>query len=280
VSNWKPLSGRIGLVASGPVAPGTLSVLKLYSEAFGAEPQNFQTAQNPLMVSTAQGSKSGMVVNCILATNRVDFNLSPSNPSGSVSAPRLQLIDDEGGFYDQLLLIAEAIGSGKISIPQAFDRATVFVQFAAIESDWATANAALTRVMPERYRPKLENEEAFSLQINHPRSIQTGDGAVQLNFLTKWSVEQFQVITFEMATGGFAGGVGQPNMMQPSIKTYLGACLTFDCNVAMPPMLPNTQFLSADQRQATLMAGLGLIGRFQHQFGLDLKGFPDDKQIH
>lgn len=279
MGDWKPLSGRIGLGANAPLVPGTVSVIKLYSEAFGSDPQNFQQAQNPLMASVAQGTTFGMASNCILAPGRLDFNLNPMTPSGAISELKMQLIETDDAFYSQLLHIADSIGSGKIATPQEFDRPTVFAQFASIESDWTSANKVLSRVIPERYRPKLDAEEAFALQINHPKSIESGGESIRLNFVTKWSVEQFQVISFGMATGGFAGSV-QPGLLQPQIQSFLGACLTFDCSVAMPSTIPGKKFFTRDQQHSALRAGLGLIGEFQREVGLDVKGFRENEQVH
>jgi len=277
VTDWKPLSGRLGLVASGPTTRGNLSVPAIYKAAFGVDAQNFQQAPNPLLPSIAQGSKAGMTATCSLAANRVDFNLSPANPSGSISGPTLQLIDNPTFFYSELLHIATSICDGSVVLPNEFDRATIFIQLASIELDVETANRALVRVIPEQYRPKLQGEEAFALQINNPKTIESGGESLRLNFLTKWSVEQFQVITFGMATGGVPSGMVHPNMLQPQIQTFVGACVTFDCNV-LTSIAPKNALLDRDQQHATFLAGLNLISGAQRDFGLDIKGFPSDKK--
>jgi hypothetical protein len=281
MSHWKPLSGRVGLVASAPTASGAVSVLALYRQAWGVDPQNFQQAPNPLMASSAQGLHATMLASCTLASNRVDFSLTPYSGSQLDAEPQLHLIDDASAFYAELLRVSTAIGAGKIEVPPEFDRPAIFVQFASIESSVTEANRVLSGAIPEKYRPKLEDEGAFALQLNRPLTVRYRDD-VTVNFLTKWSVEQFQVVSFGVQSGGVSGGSAQPGMLTPKVQVFIGACLTFDCHVAAPAgfVVPQgVRLLGRDQQAATFVDALRLVSDSQHALGLNMEGFPNDKSI-
>jgi len=229
------------------------------------------------MVAMAQGRKGNLNATCTVAPNRVDFGLSPVNQPSMGSEPKLNLIDDSTVFHSELLRIINELGTGAIKVPDQFDRAALFVQFASIEPNVMEANRAISATIPERYRPKLTNEEAFVLQVNLPRAIPQHDD-VRVNFLTKWSVEQFQVFSLAVQAGGFQGGASaQAGMLAPRIQSFLGACITFDCSLAS---VAKTGLLDRERRAATFLEGLRLVSNALVESGLNFKGFSNVNTTH
>jgi hypothetical protein len=266
MSLWKPLAGRIGMVASKPTTPGAISALSLYQQTWGGDPSSFQSAQNPLMPSQAQGIVSDLAATCSVAQNRVDISLTPNAQTATPeSVQELRLIENSPALFSELKRVANAIGNDEIKIPSAYDRASAFVQFVSVEGNVVEANQALARTIPEKYRPQLTDEEAFILQLNR-RTLDRYHGNIPINILTKWSVEQFQVITFGIAAVGFQGGSTPSTVMQPQlqVQTFLGACLSFDCS------FPNDHQLNRGQQVESLLGCLEVVAGTRHEYGLTI----------
>jgi hypothetical protein len=274
MSLWKPLAGRIGLVATKPTSPGAVSALSLYKQTWGGEPANFQSSPNPLMPSAAQGIVSDLAATCSVALNRVDLSLTPSAQTGNPDPqPELRLIENSAPFFDELSRVAIAIGKNDIEIPPAFDRASAFVQFVSIEANVIEANQALVRTIPEKFRPQLTREESFVLQLSRPTLDRNGN--IPINILTKWSVEQFQVVTFGIATG-FHGGATPSAVMQPQlqVRAFLGACLSIDCSFPNDREPPDR-----GQQMESLFGCLSLIAGARHEYGLTIGELQYEKTI-
>jgi hypothetical protein len=269
MSLWKPLIGRISIAASKPTPPGALSALELYQQIWKSDPTNFQNSPNPLMVSAAQGIALGMTASCAVVQNRADISLTPNAQDAATSVSlALRLIEDRSALYGELSRITQSIGNGTIKIPSEYDRVSTFIQYVSIEDDALAANAAVAKTIPERFRPRLTNEDAFILQVNIP-TVDRRFGDTQINFLTKWSVEQFQVVSFGLAMGGTQGqGIPMPQLTS---KSYLGACLSCECN------FPTQNTPNRDQQIKSLIGFLGVLAEMQHDYGLNVDELPYDK---
>lgn len=275
MGRWKALAGRISIIAGTPVVSGSVSVLELYKQAWGMDPLSFQQAPNPLAPSLAQGVRSGMTSSCNLAPNRVDFNLTPHSNSEMETEPTLVLMEDAGALHGELLRLSVALGVGAVNLPEEFNRVAIAVQFASIEANATEANRTITQAIPEKYRPKLNDEQAFVFQINQPARISPVE-ATQVNFVTKWSVEQFQVFRLGVSSDSMQGGSGQ-GALQPQWKTFVGACISFECNL-LP--LSNLIKFSRNEQAKVLIQGLNLISQSQQEYGLHMEGFVNAPITH
>jgi hypothetical protein len=225
------------------------------------------------MPSTAQGVQGAMAVACTAFPNRIDFNLSPDTTPGGV--PELKLIDDGVAFFAELDRIARFLADGeKVGIQQGLERVALFVQFAKLVPHVVEANREISKVIPERYRVSLSAEEAFALQISEPiltRSAPT----IRVNFLRKWSVEQFQVVSFGMGPAGGVGAAGPQGIVRPIVANFLGACVAFDINT-----VPPHEQLTREKQSEILIESLQLARETLRSFGLDVKVSSDDSTRH
>lgn len=269
MSTWKALVGRISFLASAPTPPPETSVLDLYKQTWGTNPQNFQDAPNPLMPSTAQGVVDGMTVACTKLPNRVDFSVTPNTtiPTADLS---IRFIEDASTLRGELSRIAAAIAANQIIVPEMLNRVAVFIQFVAIEPDLVSANKAVSRAIPRGYGGELSDEEAFVLQFSRSQALRDVP-KVKLNVLTKWSVEQFQVVSFGVSFGVSVGGVAGENPQTgivPQVRSYIGASVSFDCNTP-----PTRETLVGNERSALILEALNIASRAQLEYGLNVEGF-------
>jgi hypothetical protein len=126
--------------------------------------------------------------------------------------------------------------------------------------------------MPSNYRVNLKDEEAFALQVSTTWKVKRFD-KLGINFLRKWSVEQFQVVTLGVGVGGFP--IANLSAAMPQIDSYLGACLAIECNTR-----PVAEPLTADQQAAALFDGLQLTSDAIREYRLDVEGFGNAKTTH
>ena len=93
MTDWKALTGRISLFPGAP-ASGLPSALELYKQAWGADPERFQTIPNALAPTVAQGKGSGVGLSCSVHPTRIDFNITPPPPSSGEMNLEFRLIED------------------------------------------------------------------------------------------------------------------------------------------------------------------------------------------
>ena len=133
-------------------------------------------------------------------------------------------------------------------------------------------------IIPEQYRTTLTNEEGFVFQINRPHTSSQLPN-IRMNFVTKWSVERAQVVTFSLPTQGGPiinqQQMPMPNSSQqqmpiPSSTEFIMPSIVFDFNNS--PYLPDTN-LTSEQQSLLLLEGLSRIDQTQHELGLNFSGF-------
>ncbi len=199
MNEWKALNARITLFPTAPLASSSFSALEVYQKVWGVSPDSFQTQQNPILPSIAQGRRDGIMVHCLAHPSRIDLNLAP--PPGETAELELMFIEDQDKLYAELRKIIDVIAKGVI-LPSV-SRVGLGLQFATAKPNPEEANKTLTQVMPPRYRTNLTNEEDFIFQVNLQRKSKEVQD-VTMNFITKWSVDKVQV--FRMFPGpSFAG---------------------------------------------------------------------------
>jgi hypothetical protein len=281
MSAWKALSGRISLMARTPTPLAGAAVLDYYRCLWGDTAQNFQQAPNPLLPSTAQGFVGDMLVTCSTGANRVDFNFSP-RPSPTPDLT-LRLLEHAGALLQELSRVATAIGSKTLKVPEGFNNVALYVQFVNIQPAVTAANSVIVRAIPQRYRVELSEEEGFILQVSNPVPVPNITKR-KLHLVTKWSVEQFHVVTFGMAVGGPPGAPQPGAVITPQVSIHIGASVSFDC-VTTTPFGPLTHLspqetLSNTEQSAMLLAALELTEKLQRDYGLDVEGYVGDHTTH
>lgn len=202
------------------------------------------------------------MTNCFAHPTRIDLNLSPVPPPTGTAEPELVFIQDTDQLYTELKRIIKVLAEGIIS--SSISRIALGLQFVAVKRDSLEANKTLIQTMPQQYRMKVTNEEDFIFQVNRPRKSSKVE-SVKMNFITKWSVENVQVISMAALAGGAPMSAGAP-----WIKNFLAASVSFDNNTfadfARRPLTPGeqSQLLDESLAEASVM---------QKSFGLNIEGF-------
>lgn len=257
MSEWKAFNARITLFPTTP-QPGP-SAREVYQRVWSSEPEGFQNPSNALQPSVAHGSRAGISVNCLAHATRVDFNFSPLTTPSGAAEPGLTLIEDTPQLYSELKQIIKVLAEGILSSPVS--RVALGLQFVTIKANSLEANKALTEVMPQQYRVNVSDERDFILQVNRPRKSSKIDG-VNMNFLTKWSVENVQMVTMSVPVGG----APIPTAV-PWINSFLTASVSFDHNnVAERP-------LETEEQSQLSRECLDEASRTQKNIGLNVEGF-------
>lgn len=266
MSTWKPLAGRISFNADTP--PGEKPIAsELFRQGWGADAQSFQQPPNPLMPSIAQGIQSGMLATCAVLPNRIDFALAPNVQGAKNDRPTLVTIESVTALYDELTQVAANLRSGSLLVPTPFARPSVYMQFLSPEETLLAGNQRIADVIPTSYRPKLEKEDSFALQLS--QSLQVGE--ITLNALVRWSVETFQVFWF-----GFQAAAGGSASILPQIEKFLGACVAFDIGPPAPvgisfgPAPTTGAALDRPKQAEIIFTGLQYVDLMQHEYGLGL----------
>ncbi len=142
-------------------------------------------------------------------------------------------------------------------------RVALILQFLNLKPSHAEANKALTEVIPNRYGVTITDEEDFIFQINQPHMNREFQD-IKMNFVTKWSVEQFQILTISLPSGG----VPAPVLPQP--KNAIAASVVFDNNNI--PLTP-VRALPGKEQSALLQEALDAAVQMQQEIGLNIEGF-------
>jgi hypothetical protein len=207
MSDWKAQSAQVVLF---PVVPGGApvdSALELYKAIWQTDPDSFQkhVAGSPFVLSSARGTVEGLAAACLAQPIRIDFTLAPLQQSAI--ATMTPLIDDSKHFSAQLAHLIEALGDLQTG-PQ-INRVSCVVKFAMISPNFVSANKSISSKLPKPYHVVLSDETDFVLQINRARPSKALDN-ITINFITKWSIERTQLITFTVdAAAGQALGPSQ-----------------------------------------------------------------------
>jgi hypothetical protein len=273
VTKWKPLFGRVTFITNSSPGARTASALELFQQVWNNVPQSFQNPPNALLASNAQGLVGELAANCAVLPNRIDLTLAPPSSLSSSAVSAVPLFKDAAILHAELVRISSALGRGEVNIPAEFDRVAVFVQFATVLLDALEANKAIMEVLPEPYRVRLNDEEAFAFQVNYRRNI-PGLGSSRAGLLTRWSVEQFQIVTLAVPGGGLLQNAPS-GLVQPEVRSFLAACVSFDYNT-----LQTTETLTRHQQSVALLDGLSAIADAQSNYGLKVEGFRRVNTAH
>jgi hypothetical protein len=178
------------------------------------------------------------------------------------------LIEDASQFRAELLAIIGVVGRGAIS--GHFNRVALNVQFLALAESPAEANKALTTVIPSQHGVKITDEEDFIFQINQPFLSREAEG-IKMNFITKWSVDRIQVLTFAVQAGGAQGpGLANAASIMPQQVTFTAASVSFDIN-----NVPAESAFSAPSQSSLLREALTAIAQRQQETGLNVEEFQN-----
>lgn len=264
MNEWKPFVGRITFFPAMPISSLLPSALDLYRKIWGGEPDAFQKQANVLQPTFAQGRRGGLIVNCIGQSARIDFNLTAA-PS-QVPQMTVELIDHPIELRDELMHIINFLDGSSVLDPVL--RVALNLQFLNLKPSHAEANKALTEVIPDRYGVTITDEEAFVFQINQPHMNREFQD-ITVNFITKWSVEQFQILTISIPPGGVPAQAGM-TWASPQPETVIAASVFFDNNNT--PLTP-VRALTGKEQSALLQEALDAAVRKQQEIGLNIEGF-------
>ncbi len=270
MNEWEIYLGRITLFPAMPTSSPLPSALDLYRQIWGSDPDHFQKQANPLLPTVAQGRRGSLMVNCTGQAVRIDFNLQAA-PS-QVPQTTVALIDRPIELRDELMRIINFLGGSLVlgkntelgkngTTWNHFSRVGLALQFLNLKPSHEEANKAVTQVIPGQYGVTITDEQDFVFQINQPHmSGEFQD--IGMNFLTKWSVERFQILTFSLAPGGVSAF--------PQPITVIAASVTFDNNNI--PLTP-ARALTSREQSALLQEALDAAVRKQQEIGLNIEGF-------
>jgi hypothetical protein len=208
MDEWKALFGRITLFPAPETSPSLPSADKLYVSIWGREADNYQRQSNALMPTVAQGKLDGVAAVCSVQPARIDFTLMPLVPQNALATPSLDLIENASQLHSELMRIIEIIGKEGVSCPSS--RVAFSAQFLKSRESIAEANRSLTNVIPAQYRIQITDEEDFIFQINRPR-VSRNVESVKMNIITKWSVDQLQVMSLSHSPAKAGGSAFQPS---------------------------------------------------------------------
>jgi hypothetical protein len=268
MSEWKSSGGRITLFPATMSSPSP-SALELYRQVWGEEPDSFQKQANPLAPSVAQGNRSGLKAGCVAQPTRIDFTLTPpsSKQEEEQEVVSFPLIEDTGLLRADLTRTIDAVGLTPVI--SSVVRVALGIQFLNLKPSCTEANGLLIAHIPEQYGVKVTDEEDFVFQINRPYRSRSAAG-IKTNFITKWSVDQLQILTFAVPVGGTATGSAQIPGPGSQTDKFIAASVNFDVNNApMETKLPDRQATSL------LHEALVTIAQMQKTIRLNVEGFQN-----
>jgi hypothetical protein len=266
MNEWKPFLGRITFFRTMSISSPMPSAFDLYRQILGGDPDSFQKQANALIPTTAQGRRGSLMVNCIGQPARIDFTLTAS--PRQVQAPQIEgtlaLIDHPIELRDELMRIINFLGG---SFPlNDISRVALSLQFFNLKQSHTEANRALTEVIPKQYGLTITDEEGLVFQINQPRMNREFQD-IRLNFITKWSVEQIQVLTIAVPAGGVPVQAGM-TWGPVQAKVVTAASVVFDNNST--PLIP-VRHLTSKEQSALLQEALDVAVQKQQEIGLNIE---------
>lgn len=267
MNEWKSSGGRITLFPAAVSTP-SLSALELYRQVWGEEPDSFQRQPNPLMPSVAQGNSNGLKAVCVAQPARIDFNLTPpprqDEAQQEVAFP---LIEDTGLLHSELSGLIDVVDRN--AVLRSVVRVALGIQFLALKPSSTEANGVLTASIPQQYGVKITDEEDFIFQINRPYTSRSAEG-IKTNFITKWSVDRLQILTFAFSAGGPTTTSAQTPASGSQTAEFIAASVNFDIN-NVPTLTP----LPNGQPASLLREALIAIAQMQQAIGLNIEGFQN-----
>ena len=268
MNEWKSSGGRITLFPAAVSSPA-LSALDLFRQVWGEEPDGFQKQANPLAPSVAHGNRNGLKTGCLAQPARIDFNLTPPSPKQEETQDEVSfpLIGDTGLLRAELSRIIDIVD--RKAVLSSVVRVALGVQFLALEPSAAEANRVLTAHIPEQYGVKISDEEDFIFQINRPYPSRSAEG-IKTNFITKWSVDRLQILTFAVSAGGPTTTSAQTPASGSQTAEFIAASVNFDIN-----NVPTTTPLPNGHPASVLREALTAVARMQQAIGLNIEGFQN-----
>ena len=155
--------------------------------------------------ATAQGVTGHFSRVCQSQPIRTDLTFGPG---GQTFQPGLAGIEDTVGLRAEMMKVFGVIDSAFQGTP--LSRVAVYLQLGQEAPDIPEANKTISAAIWQTKQIALDHEEDFILQLNRPRP--DASDTMKLHFITKWSVERVQVLTFAGqfpvgATSGIASNV-------------------------------------------------------------------------
>jgi hypothetical protein len=266
MTTWNALTGRISLFSAGAPAGPSLSALELFQRTWGSNPENFHSSGNALSPAIAQGKIGGLTASCFLQPLRVDFNLGPARASEDPAEVSLSVIEDTERLHSELARLIDFVG-GDTGLLIPVNRIGIYLQFVVETHTIEAANKTLRGVIPPKYRPEITTEEDFSLQLNTPDSSRSVEG-VRMNYITKWSVERFQVFNLSVAVGMPPPNIDPKLLPANQSRTFTAASVVYDMNNT-----PVSNSFRREEQHSLLRESLVAAEKFQREMGLDAGGF-------
>jgi hypothetical protein len=221
------------------------------------------------MPSVAQGRRGSLMAACSVHPARIDINLTPATSPQGVAQYSIPLIQDTSRLHAELLRIIDVIGQS--AVLDSVVRVAFNLQFLAPKPSSAEANRALTTVIPSQYGVRVTDEEDFIFQINRPY-ISREVGSTKMNFITKWSVDRLQILTFSLPAGGATTSAQTSPSARAETKQFIVANVNLDIN-----NVPTENPLAGRQQSSLLREALTAGSQMQQDIGLNIEGFHNVK---
>lgn len=264
MGEWKTLSVRIVVFLSGPGK--SLPASAHYLSVWGVAPENAHQPQNNALAPTvAQGEKGDLILNCTTFPGRVDFVFSPKVTNLNPEQPELGLIHDDDLLRQEIDSLVQTIETRPITDQAA--RVGVVIQVCRPAANVSEANRHLSGKLPSGYTIPITDESDFILQLNY-RSENDDSVRMIINRVTKWSVDQFHVMTFQLPQIGQVLPGGFPAI--PHIQR--AASVSFDYNT-LPPEDNSALILNPAQQCAMLRQMVSEIYTQQKFYKLNSDSF-------
>jgi hypothetical protein len=176
------------------------------------------------------------------------------------------LIEDTALLHTELSRIIDVVDQS--AALSSVVRVALGIQFLALKPSSVEANVVLTASIPKQYGIRITDEEDLIFQINRPY-ISRGAEGVKTNFITKWSVDQLQILTFALQVGGSITPAQAAASGSQTVQ-FIAASVNFDVNnVQTASPLPNG-------RPALLLReALTTVAQTQQAIGLNIEGFQN-----
>ena len=164
----------------------------------------------------------GLAFSCQVQPVRVDLTFSPGQLLTPFSNGLPAISDSRSlrtAIASSIPSIEKAVKGAKLS------RLAIYLQIGREVATSTEGNEIIRETLPATFSVPLQDEEDFILQINRP-SAAANDSSIRLNFITKWSVDRVQVLTFLAAQN--LPIAGQFTTGAPVISNKLAATIAFD----------------------------------------------------
>lgn len=193
MSAWTIHAARATLFPALASGAAPRSAFDVFKSIWGEEPAGFQTqppSGSPFPNSLAQGAAGPISRLCQVQPVRVDLTFTPS---GMIDANTVASIGDTELVSAEMNRVIDAVDEAFKETP--LNRAALFLQMGQEAPDFPRANEVLSAAMWENKKAVLGDEEDFILQLNRPR-LDGADASLKLNYITRWSVERLNLMTF------------------------------------------------------------------------------------